>query len=138
MKENFDKAIAFTLSWEGGYSNDPKDAGGETNRGISKRAYPNLDIKNLTKEQAIAIYKADYWNKCDCDNMTYPLDIICFDTAVNMGVSRALIFKKQTTDYRDYILLRIQRYLDLAAKNPTFLKGWLNRTLALYNLVKGH
>ncbi len=42
---------------EGGYTNDPRDPGGETNWGISKRAYPNLDIKNLAMEEAKRIYK---------------------------------------------------------------------------------
>jgi lysozyme family protein len=45
---------------EGGYVNDPADAGGETKYGISKRAHPDLDIKNLTKEQASQILINDY------------------------------------------------------------------------------
>jgi len=58
---NFDQAIPQVLANEGGYVNDPKDPGGETNFGISKRTYPNVDIKNLTKEQAEAIYRRDFW-----------------------------------------------------------------------------
>ena len=49
--------------------NDPHDAGGETNFGISKRQYPNLDIKNLTKQQAADIYKRDYYAKVKGDSM---------------------------------------------------------------------
>lgn len=49
------------------YTNDPKDKGGETKFGISKRSYPKLDIKNLTREQAIEIYKRDFWNKNNLD-----------------------------------------------------------------------
>lgn len=48
---------------EGGYVNDPVDAGGETKFGISKRSYPNVDIKNLTESDAIQIYTRDYWNR---------------------------------------------------------------------------
>lgn len=55
----FDKEI---LEIEGGYDNDPNDAGGETKYGISKRSYPNEDIKNLTPERAIEIYTRDFWN----------------------------------------------------------------------------
>lgn len=58
---DFSKAIDFVLDNEGGYSNNPADPGGETNFGISKRAYPYLDIKNLTREEAITIYQRDYW-----------------------------------------------------------------------------
>ena len=57
----FDACLAFTLSWEGGYVNNPADPGGETKYGISKRAYPKLDIANLTLEQARDIYYRDYY-----------------------------------------------------------------------------
>ena len=49
MKTTFDEIISVVLHHEGGYVNDPKDPGGETNYGISKRAYPDVDIKNLTE-----------------------------------------------------------------------------------------
>jgi lysozyme family protein len=57
----FQKAIDYVLANEGGYVNNPSDPGGETNFGISKRAYPFLDIKNLTREEAAVIYQRDYW-----------------------------------------------------------------------------
>ena len=51
----FKDIIKVTLKHEGGYVNDPKDLGGETNMGITKRFYPDLDIKNLTVEYATEI-----------------------------------------------------------------------------------
>lgn len=57
----FEDAIDLVLENEGGYVNDPQDPGGETKYGISERAYPSLDIKNLTVDQAKAIYKRDFW-----------------------------------------------------------------------------
>ena len=60
---DFEKAVEFVLRMEGGYVNDPKDPGGETNFGIAKKSYPGVDIKNLTEEQAEEIYKRDYWEK---------------------------------------------------------------------------
>jgi len=60
MKATFDNAVNFVLQWEGGYSNDPEDPGKETNFGISKKSYPGLDIKNLTKEKAREIYYLDF------------------------------------------------------------------------------
>jgi lysozyme family protein len=58
---DFRAAIGTVLWNEGGYSNDPADPGGETNFGISKRSYPDVDIKNLTQEAAAAIYQRDFW-----------------------------------------------------------------------------
>lgn len=58
---NFEECIEYVLQFEGGYVNDPTDPGGETNFGICKRDHPNVDIKNLTKEQAIEIYRTEYW-----------------------------------------------------------------------------
>lgn len=86
---SFEKAIEFVLSFEGGYVDDPRDPGGETNFGISKRAYPSLDIKNLTRDEAIAIYKRDYWDACKCGQLPSPLALMVFDIAVNQGASTA-------------------------------------------------
>jgi hypothetical protein len=61
MPSNFDIAIEKTLAHEGGNVNDPEDAGGQTKFGISRRAYPHIHISTLTRQQAIAMYKRDYW-----------------------------------------------------------------------------
>lgn len=87
----FKEAIKIVLKHEGGYVWDSNDSGGETNYGISKRAYPNLDIKNLTKREAIAIYKEDYWKKTRCDELPESYRLMIFDTAVNAGVFAATI-----------------------------------------------
>lgn len=60
---NFYYAVERLLEEEGGYVNDPDDAGGETKFGISKRVYPQLDIKGLTKFDAEQIYREDYWTR---------------------------------------------------------------------------
>ena len=59
----FGHAITTTLQHEGGYVNDPADPGGETRYGISKRAFPQVDVKTLTLQQAKALYKVFYWEK---------------------------------------------------------------------------
>ena len=63
MKTTFDEIIDVVLEHEGGYVNDPTDTGGETKYGISKRAYPDEDIKELTVERAKELYKKDYWDR---------------------------------------------------------------------------
>ena len=59
---NFDEIIEVVLHHEGGYVNDPKDPGGETNFGVAKRSHPDVDIANLTKDGAKEIYKEYYWD----------------------------------------------------------------------------
>lgn len=88
----FDKALAFVLKHEGGYVNDPRDPGGETNFGISKAAYPGVDIKALTREGAAAIYRRDYWDRAGCGNLPAGVAFFHFDTAVNQGPGAAAKF----------------------------------------------
>ena len=57
----FEEAFQILMDHEGGYANAKYDRGGETKYGISKRQYPDLDIENLTLEQARSIYFKDYW-----------------------------------------------------------------------------
>jgi hypothetical protein len=136
MKDNFEKAINFVLKWEGGYTNDKDDPGGETKYGISKRSYPDLDIKNLTLGKAKEIYKRDYWDRLNCDKLGYPMDIIAFDTAVNMGVSTAVdLMKRSGGDPKEFLILRIKRYKEIVEKNrkmEKFFLGWINRVIDLY------
>lgn len=86
----FEKAVSFVLRHEGGYSNDTHDSGGETKYGISKAAYPTLDIKNLTMDDAKAIYKLDYWDRCFCAVFPQPISFVLFDAAVNQGQAKAI------------------------------------------------
>jgi len=85
---DFNKAIDFVLANEGGYANNPADPGGETNFGISHRAYPTLDIKNLTREEAETIYQRDYWKFDDVASQRVATKL--FDACVNMGPSQAV------------------------------------------------
>ena len=81
----FNEIIEVVLEHEGGYVNDPKDLGGETKYGITKRFYPDVDIKNLTVEQAKEIYRKDYWDKNRVESLPQNLWHIFFDMCVNMG-----------------------------------------------------
>ena len=89
MSAAFSKAVELILKHEGGYVNNPADPGGETNFGICKRSYPNVDIKNLTKEKAAEIYLTDYWQKINGDALDYRVGLCVFDSAVNQGVGFA-------------------------------------------------
>jgi len=82
---SFDLAIRRTLEWEGGYTNDPDDPGGETRWGISARANPDVDVADLTEEQAIDIYRTKYWLDVYDDIIAECIGAKVFDLAVNMG-----------------------------------------------------
>ena len=135
MISSYNKALSFVLKWEGGYVDNPEDPGGETKYGISKRSYPNLDIKNLTKQQASKIYKKDYWERIGGDTLPFPFDILTFDFAVNAGVGRASRLVGTAKCGKDYLFKRIEYYTQLKDFNK-FGRGWINRTIALYKLIE--
>ena len=87
---SFEEIIEHVLEKEGGYVNDPTDLGGETNYGITKRFYPDIDIKNLTKEHAKEIYRRDYWDKNRVDELPEQLRHIFLDMCVNQGRGTAV------------------------------------------------
>src|SRR5258708_724985 len=82
-------AVTNLLRLEGGYVNDPSDPGGETNFGISKRAYPRLDIKTLPMWQAIDIYYTDWWTKFHFDQLSAGIGKKMLDMSVNLGIYHA-------------------------------------------------
>ena len=87
--DRFDVFIERLLSHEGGYVNDLKDPGGETKWGISKRSYPRVNIRTLTREGAIAIYRADFWERSRADDLAPAVGFQLLDAAVNSGIDQA-------------------------------------------------
>ena len=106
---NFDYAFEKTLGLEGGYTNDPTDRGGETNFGIIKVVMESAiergiisdtTVKDMTIDQAKAIYKADYWDKARLDEIEHKgIATEIFDTGVNSGVKKAIIIVQMALDY---------------------------------------
>ena len=92
---SFENIIVDVLKHEGGYVNDPDDKGGETNFGISKRWYPNVDIKNLSKQEAINIYYTDYWLPSKAENLNEEIQRTYFDMCVNMGQKQAVLILQE-------------------------------------------
>ena len=86
----FDEAFHRVLGHEGGYVNNPNDPGGETNWGISKRSYPSVDIKHLTRDGAKVIYRMDFWDRVKADQLPDGVAYQLFDFAVNSGIETAV------------------------------------------------
>lgn len=89
------------LSHEGGYVNDPRDPGGETKWGISKRSYPQLDIKGLTRDDAKAIYERDFWQRVQGDKLPRPFAFQALDAAVNHGIGNAVRWMQRAAGVAD-------------------------------------
>lgn len=92
----FDEAFARVKQLEGGYTNDPDDSGGETNFGITlatARAFGYvLPMRDMTRENAKAIYRARYWSAQQLDAvalLSRAVALEVFDTSVNMGTTAA-------------------------------------------------
>ena len=86
----FQETVERVIEREGGYVNHPNDPGAETNMGISIRAHPKEDIKNLTKERAIEIYHRYYWIPSKVEELPTKIKETYFDMVVNMGQRRAV------------------------------------------------
>lgn len=109
MKSSYNDALVRLLKDEGGYTNNPSDPGGPTNFGITLadyRRYINsagtaMDVRNMTVDQAKAIYKPKYWDKMGCDDLPAGVDYAVFDYGVNSGVTRAMNVNKKFKDITD-------------------------------------
>lgn len=89
----FDKVFENLMELEGYYSNDKDDNGGETKFGISKNSFPEIDIFNLTEEEAKEIYRNNYWLRNHCNDIKdKKIASKVFDIAVNCGSGNAGLF----------------------------------------------
>lgn len=98
---SFDVAISRVIDAEKGLSNDRRDPGGLTKFGISKLAYPSVDIENLTREQAVEIYRRDYWTATRIGELPDRLAVAVFDTAVNSGTKFAATALQRSLQIQD-------------------------------------
>lgn len=155
----FDDLIGRVLGHEGGYICDPRDPGGETQFGISKRAYPNVDIKGLTRETAISIYKRDFWDRVQGDKLPRAFAFQVLDAAVNHGIGNAVRWMQRAAgvaddgiigpltlaavgraDPADLVLKFNSERLKFYAKLSTFDafgRGWVNRVAANLDYAAG-
>jgi len=104
MKSNFQQSIDAMLVSEGGFSNNPKDPGGMTNRGVTKTVWEGWTghdateqtMRNLSTADVTPLYKKKYWDAVQGDALPSGVDYCVFDTAVNSGAGRAIKLLQQT------------------------------------------
>src|SRR5262245_40282468 len=97
FREVFDRCMGH----EGGYVNDPNDPGGETKWGISRRSFPGLDIKNLTREAAADIYEVHFWSKIHADQLPDGVAYQLFDFAINSGIETSIRYFQRALGVAD-------------------------------------
>ncbi len=164
--QGFVAALPFVLRWEGGFIDHPADPGGRTNKGVTQCTYDQWrlrqglaprDVKLIEDAEVERIYESGYWFPPRCDLLARSLDLVQFDTAVNMGPGRAVRMLQAAvgagvdgdfgpeTQRRvaasdvgatidNYCNAREAYYRGLVQRRPelgVFLKGWLNRLNAL-------
>lgn len=96
----FEPAVAIVLANEGGYVNDPDDPGGETNFGISKKHFPDVDIKNLTAASATMLYRQKFWEPYNLEALeSQSVANKVFDLVVNLGPIPAVRLLQQSLAY---------------------------------------
>lgn len=143
MESNFERAFNFAMEWETWRSDDPRDPGGLTIWGISSKAHAQTvaKIKNLPEKDALefarGFYYALYWATLQCDKIPAPIDIVAFDTAILCGTGIALLFLKETHDWKDYLFLKLDYLTKLDKINNPFIEGWVERTVAIWKLARG-
>jgi lysozyme family protein len=98
MKQNFERALAKVLQYEGGWSNNPHDPGQQTMKGVTQRTYDAFraktgqdrqGVRSITKSELETIYRREFWDRVKGDELPAGVDLVTFDTAVNSGPSRA-------------------------------------------------
>jgi lysozyme family protein len=97
MLSNFPASLALVLKSEGNFVNHRNDPGGMTNLGVTRNVWKEwvkhevdeAEMRSLTPELVAPLYKANYWDACKCSDLPLGVDYVVFDSAVNMGPSRA-------------------------------------------------
>jgi lysozyme family protein len=157
MIENFESSLEKLLKSEGGFVNNPKDPGGITNLGVTKKTWEayvghpvsEADMRALTKKEVAPLYKHKYWDACNCNGLPTGVDYAVFDFAVNAGPGRSAKLLQEAlgltpdgligpttlnhaaTMNANELITRFseekRKYYESLPTFSTFGKGWLNR-----------
>lgn len=135
----FEQADAIVAGIEAGFTRDPRDPGNWTSGkvgqgllkgtkyGIAASAYPEMDIENLTLEQARDLRKRKYWDTCGCDSMSWERALCVYDCAINQGEgAEELLAKRAGADVVEFMTQRALRYA-ANTRVSEFGHSWFHR-----------
>ena len=152
MNDDFSIALKYALRFEGGYSNDPKDPGGATNKGITQgkynewllaKGFPPRSVAAITEQEVVQIYHEEFWVKFKCGYLPTPLSIAVFDFCVNAGANgakrlqRVLGMKKNEIDGEigNKTLKAVRDFANTPARTMDLLKAYQRGRKAYYYTI---
>ena len=139
MLGNFQKCLAVTLAYEGGWSDNPMDPGGATMKGVTLALYRKFkpgatkaQLRAISDGDLAHIYSKDFWLPIKGDGLAAGVDLATFDAAVNSGPSRALKWLMASIGGPDHetvkkLCAKRLGYMQTLKIWQTFKKGWLAR-----------
>lgn len=149
MSEDFLRAVEVVFKHEGYVSDHPDDRGGFTKFGIASHVYPDLDIKNLTKQQAKEIYYRDYWIPSKAELLPRKIRTAYFSFVVNFGIAGAAKVLQRAAGVKAdgivgpntlravekvtlerFLIFCMERYMRIIGARPanaSFARGWAAR-----------
>lgn len=143
----FNRALKFTLRFEGGYVNDPDDRGGATNKGITQNTYdqwnvandlPMSDVKTITDKEVHRIYRMQYWavGKCSAiSNYDQSLAVVHFDACVNHGVKQAAKFLQRAIGVKADGVIGAKTIDRLARTQSNVVRNYMEQRRAFYRHI---
>jgi len=133
--DDFERNVEQTFKFEGGLN--PSDTNKTPSMyGINQAAHPGIDVRNLTRDQAKDIYRKEYWQGINADQLPEGVRGMAYDTAVMAGPGRARQFLKQSGNDPEKFMAAREAFLNnLVARDPEkygkYEKAWANRNEAL-------
>jgi len=158
MTKNFRDCLDLVLKHEGGFVDHPKDPGGMTNLGVTKKVWEEWvghpvtekDMRELTPEIVAPMYEMRYWRTSYCEKLPRGLDLLVFSMAVNAGAGRSVkLLQDAIGVLPDGVIgpntmakineANVETLIDKFSEArtayykglklfPVFGRGWLNRT----------
>ena len=124
---NFDRAFDRLIGHEGGYSNHPRDPGGETMWGVTAKVARAFGyegpMRDLPRDTAKAIYRNQYWDAVRADDLPDTVRFHIFDAAVNSGVKQAVMWLQRACGADADGVLGPRTIAAVRATDPALLAG---------------